>query len=104
MTDEPNRRTDTGSRVIHASPSTIYRAFLDAEAVACWRPPAGMKARIYAFDPREGGTYRMAFASTDADHSVGSHPIEELSHEQARTDRYRHRQALCPPRRKGPGR
>lgn len=78
MTDEPSRRTDTGSRVIHASPSTIYRAFLDAEAVACWRPPAGMKARIYAFDPREGGTYRMAFVYADADHSVAGKTSEHV--------------------------
>ena len=53
-----NKRTDSASRVINASPRTIYRAFLDPEAVAVWRPPDGMKGQIHAFDPREGGRYR----------------------------------------------
>ncbi len=64
------KRTDSASRVIVASPRTIYQAFLDPEAVASWRPPEGMKAQIYAFDPREGGTFRMSFAYTDTDHAV----------------------------------
>ncbi len=37
----------------------------DAESVASWRPPKGMSARIEAFDPRPGGTYRMAFIYDD---------------------------------------
>ncbi len=63
------RRTDTGSRIIRASPETVYRALVEADAVASWRPPQGMRAEILAFDPREGGTYRMAFIYEDA----GSH-------------------------------
>jgi uncharacterized protein YndB with AHSA1/START domain len=63
-------RTDSGSRVIRASPQTIYRALLDPQAVASWRPPAGMKAHVYAFDAREGGTFRMSFSYTGADHAV----------------------------------
>lgn len=54
-------RIDRASRVIKASPDAVYRAFLDPDAVAAWRPPQGMAAEIYAFDPREGGGYRMAF-------------------------------------------
>lgn len=63
------RRTDTGSRIIKASPEAVYRALVEADAVASWRPPQGMRAEILAFDPREGGTYRMAFIYEDA----GSH-------------------------------
>ncbi len=63
------RRTDTGSRIIKASPEAVYRALVEADAVASWRPPQGMPAEILAFDPREGGTYRMAFIYEDA----GSH-------------------------------
>jgi uncharacterized protein YndB with AHSA1/START domain len=63
-------RTDSASRVIRASPRAIYEAFLDPEAVASWRPPEGMTCQIYAFDPREGGTFRMSFAYTDTDHTV----------------------------------
>lgn len=57
--------THTGSRVIHAPPRASYRAFLDPSAVAAWRPPKGMTARVYAFDPRAGGGYRMAFVYDD---------------------------------------
>lgn len=64
------KRTDTASKVINASPHTIYRAFLDPVAVAAWRPPEGMVCRIYSFDPREGGKYRMAFEYKNQDHSV----------------------------------
>jgi uncharacterized protein YndB with AHSA1/START domain len=64
------KRTDSASRVIKASPQSIYQAFLNADAVATWRPPEGMKARIYMFDAREGGTYRMAFEYSDARHDV----------------------------------
>jgi uncharacterized protein YndB with AHSA1/START domain len=71
MTDRAGaKRIDSGSRVIRASPQTIYRAFLDPVAVTAWRPPKGMKAHVYAFDPREGGTYRMSFAYTDIGHDV----------------------------------
>lgn len=58
-------RIDTASRVILAPPRAIFRAMTDAESVACWRPPSGMRARIDAFDPRPGGSYRMAFIHED---------------------------------------
>ncbi|PSJ60335.1 SRPBCC family protein [Pseudaminobacter soli (ex Li et al. 2025)] len=63
-------RTDTASRIIRATPHTIYRALLDPEAIVRWRPPAGMKAQVYAFDAREGGTFRMSFSYADASHEV----------------------------------
>ncbi|WP_240339688.1 hypothetical protein [Halobacillus ihumii] len=31
-----NKRTDSASRVIMASPQTIYQAFLNSEALASW--------------------------------------------------------------------
>ncbi len=64
------KRTDSASRFIMAPPQTIYHAFLDPKAVASWRPPAGMNCQIYAFDPREGGTFRMSFTYTDTAHST----------------------------------
>lgn len=60
-------RTDTGSRLIAASPERLYAAHLDAKAVAAWRPPTGMRAEIDRFEPRVGGGYRMAFVYEDAD-------------------------------------
>lgn len=58
-------RIDQASRLIKATPEALYRAFLTPEAIAAWRPPAGMTARIERFDPREGGGYRMAFVYED---------------------------------------
>lgn len=63
MTD--NRRIDMASRVLRASPQTIYKALLDPDAVAAWRPPNGMTGKIYAFDPRAGGMFRMALVYDD---------------------------------------
>lgn len=62
------KRTDSASRLIHASPETIYRAFVDPDALVAWLPPAGMKAQLYSFDPRPGGGYRMALFYEQADH------------------------------------
>ncbi|HEY0650660.1 SRPBCC family protein [Phenylobacterium sp.] len=61
--------THTGSRVIKAPPHAIYRAFLEPSAVASWRPPRGMSAKVYAFEPRAGGGYRMAFVYDDGGRS-----------------------------------
>jgi uncharacterized protein YndB with AHSA1/START domain len=57
--------THTASRTILASPRAIFRVLLDGEAMANWRPPAGMSARIEHFDPRSGGRYRMALIYPD---------------------------------------
>ena len=57
-------------RLCFESPQRIDRAFLDPAAVASWRPPEGMKCQIFAFDPREGGTFRMCFAYTDSHHAL----------------------------------
>lgn len=45
---------------INAPRSRVYRALLDPAAIARWKVPAGMTSRIHAFDPREGGTFRLS--------------------------------------------
>ncbi|HJU10111.1 MAG TPA: SRPBCC domain-containing protein [Candidatus Binataceae bacterium] len=62
-------RTDSATRTIKASPETIFRALMDPDAVVAWLPPAGMRGQIYAFDPRQGGSYRMALVY-EAGHSA----------------------------------
>jgi len=57
------------SRIIRAPREAIYRACIDPEALAAWRAPDGMTARVHAFDAREGGTYRMSLTYTDPRHS-----------------------------------
>ncbi len=55
----------TASRTILATPRAIFRVLLDGEAMANWRPPAGMTARIERFEPRMGGGYRIALIYPD---------------------------------------
>ncbi|MDQ0268814.1 SRPBCC domain-containing protein [Cytobacillus purgationiresistens] len=63
-----NKRTDSASRVIMASPQTIYQSFINPEALVSWLPPKGMSGHIDMFDPREGGTYRVTL-TYEMDHS-----------------------------------
>jgi len=65
------RASTTVSRIIRAPRQAIYRACLDPNALAAWRVPDGMTARVHAFDGREGGTYRMSLTYTDPADSSG---------------------------------
>lgn len=48
------------SRHVKAPRSAVYRALLDAEAIARWRVPAGMSSHVHEFDAREGGSFRVS--------------------------------------------
>jgi uncharacterized protein YndB with AHSA1/START domain len=45
---------------VNAPPAAVYRALLDAGAVATWMVPTGMTSRVLQFDPREGGSFRIS--------------------------------------------
>ena len=45
---------------MNAPRSAVYRALLDAGAVARWMVPNGMSSHVHAFEPREGGTFRIS--------------------------------------------
>lgn len=45
---------------MNAPPAAVYRALLDARAVATWMVPTGMTSRVHAFDAREGGSFRIS--------------------------------------------
>jgi uncharacterized protein YndB with AHSA1/START domain len=47
-------------RRINAPRAAVYRALLDANAVARWMVPAGMSSQVHTFDPREGGAFRIS--------------------------------------------
>jgi uncharacterized protein YndB with AHSA1/START domain len=47
------------SRVVAASPSVVFSALVDRDALTAWLPPAGMTGRFEHFDMRPGGSYRM---------------------------------------------
>ncbi|MFJ3103581.1 SRPBCC family protein [Streptomyces sp. NPDC086835] len=48
------------SRHVRAPRAAVYRALLDADAVAKWRVPTGMSSRVHEFDAREGGRFRVS--------------------------------------------
>ncbi len=47
-------------RRVNAPRAAVYRALLDARAVATWMVPTGMTSYVHAFDPREGGSFRIS--------------------------------------------
>ncbi|HVC37756.1 MAG TPA: SRPBCC family protein [Gammaproteobacteria bacterium] len=58
------------SRRVNASRANVYRALLDARAVATWRVPDGMTSQVHAFEGREGGRFRISL-TYDAPTEVG---------------------------------
>ena len=48
------------SRRVYAPRAMVYRALLDASAVATWMVPTGMTSHVHAFDAREGGSFRIS--------------------------------------------
>lgn len=64
------KRVDTASRVIQASPETLYQAFLNPSDVMAWKAPADMTCEILVFEPRQGGTFKMSFGYKVTDHTV----------------------------------
>lgn len=58
-------------RVLRTTPDRIYRAFLDADAMAKWLPPHGFTGKVHHMDPRVGGTYKMSFTNFSTGHSHG---------------------------------
>ncbi|MGH9805688.1 MAG: SRPBCC family protein [Terriglobia bacterium] len=50
-------------RVLRAKPECVYRAFLDADAMAKWLPPYGFTCKVHHMDAKVGGTYKMSFTN-----------------------------------------
>lgn len=70
-------------RVIRAAPERVYRAFLDADAMAKWLPPNGFTGRVHELDAKVGGRYRMTFTNftTGQSHAFGGEYLELLPNE-----------------------
>jgi len=78
-------------RVLRAPPERVYRAFLEADALAKWLPPYGFTCQVHQLDARVGGTHRMSFRnfSTGHGHSFGGEYLELVPNEKLRyTDRF----------------
>ncbi len=70
-------------RVLKTSPEKVYRAFLEAHAIAKWIPPYGFTCTVHSMDARVGGTFRMSFTNftTGSSHSFGGEYRELVPHE-----------------------
>lgn len=69
-------------RVLRAKPEHLYRAFIDADAMAKWIPPYGFTCKVHHMDARVGGTYKMSFTNfkSGQDHSFGGEYLELVPH------------------------
>lgn len=61
--------TVTLHRVLTTSPEMVYRAFLEADAIAKWLPPNGYTCTVHDLDARVGGTFRMSFRNFTTGHA-----------------------------------
>jgi uncharacterized protein YndB with AHSA1/START domain len=78
-------------RVLRTAPERVYRAFLDADAMAKWLPPNGFTCKVHHFEARVGGTFKMSFTNftTGKSHSFGGEYRELVPHERIHyTDKF----------------
>jgi uncharacterized protein YndB with AHSA1/START domain len=73
-------------RVLRATPEKVYRAFLDAKALAKWLPPNGYTCKVIELNAKVGGSYKMSFTNftTGKSHSFGGTYLELKPHERIR--------------------
>jgi uncharacterized protein YndB with AHSA1/START domain len=85
-----NMATNTNTiglhRVLRARPERVYRAFLDADAMAKWLPPNGFTGKVHELDAKIGGAHRMSFTNftTGKTHSFGGKYLDLVPHERIR--------------------
>jgi uncharacterized protein YndB with AHSA1/START domain len=78
-------------RVLRSTPEKVYRAFLEADALAKWIPPYGFTCKVHHMDAKVGGSFKMAFTNfgTGQSHSFGGEYLELVPHERIRyTDKF----------------
>lgn len=78
-------------RVLRAPPERVYRAFLNADAMAKWIPPNGFTCTVHHMDARVGGSFRMSFTNftTQQSHAFGGEYQELVPNELIRyTDEF----------------
>ncbi|WP_394753289.1 SRPBCC family protein [Crenothrix sp.] len=73
-------------RVLRTKPEKIYKAFLDADALAKWLPPYGFTCKVHHMDARTDGTFKMSFTNfaTGNGHSFGGNYLELVPFERIR--------------------
>jgi uncharacterized protein YndB with AHSA1/START domain len=48
------------TQYVRAPRRHVYQALLDARAVASWMVPDGMTSHVHAFEPHQGGSFRIS--------------------------------------------
>ena len=73
-------------RVLRTTPDRVYRAFLDADAMAKWIPPYGFTCKVHQMDARVGGAFKMTFTNFTSGngHSFGGTYLELVPSERLR--------------------
>ena len=73
-------------RVLRSTPDKVYKAFLNADAMAKWLPPFGFTGAVQHFDPTVGGGFKMSSTNftTGGAHSFGGQYLELLPSERIR--------------------
>ena len=83
--------TVTLHRVLKAPPMRVYRAFIEADALAKWLPPHGFTCRVEHLEASVGGTFRMSFTNFGSGHShaFGGEYLELVENERiVHTDKF----------------
>ncbi len=78
-------------RVLATKPEKVYRAFIEADAMAKWLPPNGFTCSVHHFEPTVGGTFKMSFRkfTSGNSHSFGGEYLELVPGERVRyVDRF----------------
>ena len=78
-------------RVLATRPEKIYRAFVEADALAKWLPPNGFVCTVHHLEPKAGGTFKMSFRNftTGKSHAFGGEYVELVPNECLRyTDKF----------------
>jgi uncharacterized protein YndB with AHSA1/START domain len=70
-------RTTKVSQIINLPREDVYQAFLEADAVAQWLPPDGMRGHIDLFEPYEGGKFRISLTYENPEDSLGGKTSED---------------------------
>lgn len=73
-------------RVLATKPEKVYRAFIEADALAKWLPPNGFMCTVDHLEPKVGGKFRMSFRNftTGHSHAFGGEYLELVKNERIR--------------------
>src|SRR5947208_2687126 len=78
-------------RVLATKPDKVYRALIEADAMAKWLPPDGFTCTVHHLDATVGGSFKMSFRNftSGLSHSFGGEYLELVPGKRLRyTDKF----------------